>query len=59
MKNKFIIIFILLIFILFIPSFSQAVEYDDNGTTITLPDFNMLSGTTDYVLFTNSYGYKI
>lgn len=59
MKNKFIIIFILLIFILFIPSFSQAVEYDDNGTTITLPDFNMPSGTTDYVLFTNSHGYRI
>ena len=61
MKNKFIIIFMFLIFILFIPSFSHAVNYDDDGTTITLPDFNVPEGTSDMVLFDygNGSGYYL
>lgn len=54
MKNKFIIIFVLLIFILFIPSFSHAVDYDDNGSVVSFPDFEFPEGTTDYVIF--NYG---
>lgn len=45
MKNKFILITLIffIIFSFLLSSFSFAIDYDDNGNTITLPDFDMPS----------------
>lgn len=56
MKNKFILITLIffIIFSFLLSSFSFAIDYDDNGNTITFPDFEFPEGTTDYVIF--NYG---
>lgn len=56
MKNKFILITLIffIIFSFLLSSFSFAIDYDDNGNTVTFPDFEFPEGTTDYVIF--NYG---
>lgn len=58
MKNKFIFSAVFLICIFLIPSFCYGFTYEAGNKTITVPDFNMPEGTSDYVVFASpNYGY--
>lgn len=61
MKNKFLIAFMFLVCILFIPSFCSAytVEYEGRTLSADIPNFDILEGTTDYVCILNFNIYDL